>query len=164
MSATSTYARTTTVRAESSVAEVQRLLRRFGAGDFAAFTSEQRGTAGVVFAREGVSYRMTFRLPRPQDFTHSHGGQRRRAPRAIEEAHQQEVRRLWRSLTLLVKAQLVAVTDGLATFEELFLPAALLGSGMTVAEEGVPRLLQAVQSGQLGGVDLLGLPEPRRAS
>ena len=159
-----TYARQTTVPVERSVAEVQRLLRRFGAGDFAQFTSEQRETAGVVFARLGISYRMTFRLPREEEFLQTPQGRMRTSDKMVEQAHQQEVRRLWRSLALLVKAKLVAVEDGIADFEQEFLPAAMLESGATIAEEGVPRLLEAAKTGRLGALAMLGLPEPRRAT
>jgi hypothetical protein len=159
----SRYAKGTSVSSARTVDELQRLLVRFGAGEFCQATSVERRLAGVMFTIGGITYRVTMPLPSEADreFTHTPQQRQKRTADAARKAYDEEVRRRWRALGLVIKAKLVAVEEGVVTLEAEFLPYAVLGSGLTVADEAVPRMQEAVRSGLAPSVRLLGLPEAR---
>lgn len=132
----------TTVPVEKSQGEIRRLLADHGAAQFAF--GEETDSAGVrwaavSFAHAGHAVRM--RVPhKPIDETVV----RRKAQRArtrtredfANELLEQEARRIWRVMSWNLKARLVAVEEGVETFEEAFL-AHLLDreTGMTIYEQ-----------------------------
>ena len=102
-----------------------------------------RTRAVVAFAAEGRQVRFVLPMPDPQarEFARTPTG-RERAAKAREEAYEQAVRQKWRALALMVKAKLEAVSSGIVTFEQEFLPHIVLPGGATVYEhvaEGVER-------------------------
>lgn len=129
------YAEGTSVGADRSRAELERLLRRFGAKQFGYAWDEDTGLEQIAFHLGGRQVRMTLPLPSPTDpeIRLSATG-KRRTDAAIEAAFAQEVRRRWRSLVLVVKAKLTAVNDGISTIEREFMADVVLPSGQTVVE------------------------------
>lgn len=119
---------TTNVPVEKSQAEIRKLLQRFGV-DRLAFGEERDDNkqrwAAVTFQTRALGVRM--RVPLKQVSEHD---VRARAVRArsktVDEIrndmYAQEERRIWRVLAWNLKARLVAVDEGLESFEEAFLP------------------------------------------
>lgn len=138
------YARKTTVSAEKSRAEIEGLLRRFGAAKFAYMTSETDQM--IAFEYNGVGVRFGLKIPAQDTMTIS--------------GWEAERRRLWRSLALAIKGKLVSVEDGIESFESAFLSHIDVG-GRTLGQHLIPQLGAAVESGRINLPALLALPEGR---
>ena len=65
------------------------------------------------------------------------------------DRHEQEVRRLWRSLVLTIKAKLECVESGIETFEHAFMANIVLPDGRTVAEHVAPGIAEAYRTGKV---------------
>jgi hypothetical protein len=150
------YASNTQVTADRSRQEIERLLMRFGAGQFGYLTDVQNNRAHIMFVYRGLRIRISVSLPKESDFNKTPKG-RRKKDNQIKVDYEKEMRRRWRSLTLLVKAKLVAVEDGVATFEEEFLPYILWGNGQTTAEQLSGRIMSIEESGVVPNL----LPMPK---
>lgn len=137
----------TTVPVERSQGEIRKLLIRFGC-DRLAF-GEERDEAGqrwaaVTFQAKLYAVRMKVPLKIVDERTVSAKYQRARSKSRDEVRdglYEQEERRIWRVLAWNLKARMVAVEEGLETFEEAFLPHLLdPQTGRTIyehlAEEG----------------------------
>jgi hypothetical protein len=132
------FAENTSVPADRSRAEIERILARYGATNFMYGWDE--GQAVIIF-RMGTDYghrQVRFILTMPdrndREFTHTPTRGNRRSPAQIEEAWEQAIRQRWRALALVVKAKLEAVESGIATFDQEFLSHILLPDGQTVGE------------------------------
>jgi hypothetical protein len=139
--ATGKYADRTGVPEHQSRTEIERTLTRFGATAFAYGWSADHSTAQVMF--EAAGRRIRFEITTPdrsaKQFTHDGRG-RRRTEAGIRAAYDQEIRRLWRSLLLVIKAKLEAVSTGILSFEEEFLSHIVLPDGQTVGQWVEPQL------------------------
>lgn len=142
------YAENTSVPSDRSRAEIEKILTRYGADEFAYAT--RRDMAVVQFTAEGRTIRFTVPLPDRDDkaYTRTPTGKVRSSTQA-EAAYEQSVRQRWRALALVIKAKLEAVASGIVTFEQEFLPHILLPGGRTVFEETAPAIAQAYESGQV---------------
>lgn len=142
------YASDTSVPVDRSKSEIERLIRRYGAQEFVTGWSDNTGEALVGFQVAGK--RVQFRLPLPSadDFATSPKGRARRGG-AAEAAREQEERRRWRALGLLIKAKLEAVASKITVFEEEFLAHLVVRGGKTVGQMLLPRLAEACDSGKL---------------
>lgn len=140
------YAARTHVAADRSRAEIERILTRYGA-------------TGFIYGWEGpraiIAFRMhdrhvKFLLPMPDkaDVSRTPQGRTRRGG-ALDLAHQQEVRRRWRALTLAVKAKLEVVASGIVGFDDEFLPYIVMPDGKTVAEHVGPMIADAYATGKV---------------
>lgn len=140
----SRYAAGTSVSSEASRNEIERTLRRFGATEFAY--GWQAGHAAVGFVIGGRQVRFVLQMPdrNAREFTHTPTRGTRRSPAEAEKAYEQAVRQRWRALAAVIKAKLVAVSEGIVTIEEEFLAHFVLPSGATVADEFIPRLDAAI--------------------
>lgn len=143
----SRYAQGTAVPMERSRAEIERVLMRYGASDFAYRTNQQR--AEIAFSVQGVTVRLRVNFPDPNDaeFTRTPTGRVRRA--ATSDLWEAEVRRLWRAMSLVIRAKLEAVESGISSFEREFLADIVTKGGRTIGEAILPRLSEAVSSGRL---------------
>lgn len=130
----SRYASQTKVDPGRSRAEIEKLLMRFGAGQFGYMTDADNNRAHIMFIYNGLRIRVSVTLPDRGEFSTTRSGREKKETQ-IELDYAKEVRRRWRSLVLLVKAKLVAVEDLVATFEEEFLPYVLWANGRTTAEQ-----------------------------
>lgn len=130
------FAQGTTVPADRSRAEIEKLLQRYGAREFAYGYSDTGAFVG--FAAKGR--KILFQLPIPK----AEGS----TPTA-RDRHAQEVRRLWRALVLSIKAKLEVVQSGITSFEHEFLAYIVLpGGGGTVGQAVAPQIDQAYKSGR----------------
>jgi hypothetical protein len=105
-----TYARNTHVPPEKTRAEIERVVKKYGAKGFAS--AWQGDAVRIEFLCRDRHIRMTM----------------------IEPAAMQPARSKWRSLLLLVKAKLEAVDAKITTFEEAFLGDIVMPDGRTVWE------------------------------
>ena len=135
------YASKTVVGEDRSRAEIEKMLMRFGADQFAYATDEGQRAAAIQFRYRGLMVRMTLALPSPDDprITETPRG-RRRSPGILRTEYERERRRRWRALALAIKAKLVAVEEGITTFEVEWLPYVLWGDGRTTAEHLIPAI------------------------
>ena len=143
------YAEGTSVPMERSRAEIERVLLRYGASDFAYRTNAQR--AELAFFVRGTSVKLGVNFPSIEEkrFAQTPTGRPRRGENPAQQAWDQEVRRLWRALSLVIRAKLEAVESGISTFEREFMADIVMKNGKTIGEAILPRLSEAVQSGRL---------------
>lgn len=149
----SLYARDTSVSVDRSKAEIERTLSRYGAEAFAYAAKET--AAMVEFQLSGK--RIRFIMPTParsdQRFTHySRKGSPYRYERSESQsqaAYDQELRRRWRALALVIKAKLEAVASEITTLEQEFLAHIVLPGGRTVGDMMIPRIDEAYASGKV---------------
>lgn len=142
------YAEGTTVPVDRSRAEVERILSRYGASSFAYGWQQNR----IMIMFEAHQRRVRFDLTMPeeddQEFWETPAGYDRSAS-AAHKAWEQETRRRWRALALVIKAKLEAIESGLVTFEEEFMAHIVLPNNMTVGQWVGPQLERTYSSGEL---------------
>jgi hypothetical protein len=145
----STYASQSSVSAEKSKAEIEKTLQRFGADQFGYGWEDMR--AIVVFRAKERTIRFVLELPDKNDpkFARTPTGLVRSNPDAILKAWEQETRSAWRALTLVIKSKLVAVEQGIVTFEQEFLAHIVLPDGGTVGEWIAPQIERSYESGDM---------------
>jgi hypothetical protein len=136
------YAQDTKVPVDRSRAEIERNLIRFQASGFSYGWSKGRKAVEFVYMDKRV--RMTLTMPARDDWK-----AREAADLRSDDRYDKERRRRWRSLGMIVKAKLVAVTDGITTFEDEFLSYFVMPGGATIGEAVIPRLNQAALHGHL---------------
>lgn len=152
------YASSTDTSSASSRAEIERTVLRFGADQFAYFTGI--GQAAVAFVLHDRQVRFTISLPDRNDseFTRTPGRGFERSAKAAVAAYEQAVKQKWRALNLVIKAKLVAVDEGIVTFEQEFGMHFVLPGGQTVADLVVPYMTHAIESGDVA--PMMALPSP----
>ena len=64
------------------------------------------------------------------------------------QSWEQDCRARWRALALVIKAKLAAIEVGITSFEAEFGMAVVLPDGRTVAEQVVPAIAEAYESGR----------------
>jgi hypothetical protein len=140
------YAERTVVTADHSIAEIRRVLSRYGADQFAYMEDPRR--AAVAFNCNGRNIRFILPMPAQVETAQTPKGRARKSAVALQ-AHAQEVRRRWRALSLSIKAKLETVQSGIAEFETEFMPYMVLPNGKTVAENILPEIARAYATGRM---------------
>lgn len=139
MATTRLYAADTKVPVGQSRSEIERTLTRYGAD---AFMFGQDPPRAVVQFRAHDRYvRFELRLP-----TGRHGGEEALWSQAKLD---QEERRRWRALLLVIKSKLEAVETGIETFEEAFMPQIVLPDQRTVSSFMLPQIERAYETGEM---------------
>lgn len=138
------YASETKVPAERSKAEIETIVRRYGADQFVS--GWKHGQAIVGFVMNGRQIRFVLPLPDQKEFT---------AVRQFEQA----IRQRWRALALAIKAKLECVESGITTFEEEFLAHIVMPNGHTAGEWLVPQIRAAYETKKMPPLLLAGGPE-----
>ncbi len=128
------FAEKTRVPAMQSRMEVERLVSRYGCQQYGAAVDYLTLSARVQFMSHDRVVRFVVALPDPKKYKR-------------DEAREQEERRVWRSLLLVIKAKLEAVQTGIATFEEEFLAHIVMPNGRTVADMIVPQIADSYRNG-----------------
>lgn len=144
----SLYASDTSVPVDRSKSEIERLLRRYGAAEFASGWSDEKAQALIGFAFNGKRVQFLLPLPTLKECSTTDKGRARRGG-AAEAARDQEERRRWRALGLLIKAKLEAVATGITIFEEEFLAHIVVRGGRTIGRMLLPTLAEACDTGKL---------------
>lgn len=143
------YAKNTDVTVDKSKAEIERILRRYQAERFVSGWDKNR--AFVMFDAFGKRVRFDVTLPDPNDpqFSHTPTGRKRKRSTEMLKLYDQEVRRCWRSLALLIKSKFVGIEDNITTFETEFMPHMVLPDGLTVADHLLPKIEEIYTTGKL---------------
>lgn len=128
------YSSTTDVPVYRSQEELQTILKKWGAVGFVF--GEDNGAAFVWFRTQERQIRVSVALPdkESKEFTKTPSLGRSRSDEAAFKAWDQACRQRWRALVLYIKALLVAVEEGIVTFEKAFLSHVVLPDGSTVGD------------------------------
>jgi hypothetical protein len=141
------YAEGTEVPADRSRKELEDLLTRHGATEFAFFQKSdgaQRGTQ-ILYRMNGMLVRQRVSYPDAKEVK----PQKARVRTDVAKLQEAEYRRRWRALVLIVKAKLEMISGGESTVEREFMPDILLADGKTVGEVLVPQLAQSYVDGSM---------------
>ncbi|MCE5322125.1 hypothetical protein LLG46_02290 [bacterium] len=143
------YAQNTSVSVENSIMEIRRTVNRYSADGF-SFTEESR-IAKVEFKCEGRLVRIYMQLPDKNEerFRLTETGRERTSENAVYAAWEQECRRSYRALNLVIKAKLEAVESGITTFDEEFMAHIVLPNGRTVGQQMLQPMQEALSSGKM---------------
>jgi len=136
------YAKSTSVAAEKSRGEIERVLLRYGADQFVYGWCGEG--AMIAFRMNERQIRLTLPMPdrNAREFTHSPGRGNKRKSEAAMKAWEQATRQRWRALLLVIKAKLESIEVGISTFDDEFLAHILLPNGKTVGEFTIPQIVE----------------------
>lgn len=140
------FAENTVVSPERSRAEIETLLKRYGATAFGY--AADAASAMVQFRKADRIVRFTIPMPKPEEARATPAGRWRRADK-VPEVLAQSKRQRWRALLLVIKAKLEAVETGITTFEQEFLAHIVLPDGKTVGAHVLPAVTAAYESGKM---------------
>lgn len=150
------YAQGTTVSVERSKAEIEKTLTKFGASQFVSGWDEKSGKAMVQFDMNDRRIRFILVIPDKEQFRvymrkNGWGGENKkeRTDAQVRMLQDQEMKRRWRALGLVVKAKLEAVETGISEFQEEFLAHIVLKGGRTIGETLLPQLDEIANTGKL---------------
>ena len=139
------YAKNTTVSEAKSRMDIEQVIRKYGASQFVSGFTEDAAMIG--FTLNGWQVRFILPLDVEPETRTPTG--RCRKPDAVEKARDQERRRRWRALFLVIKAKLEVVETGISSFEEEFLAHIVIDGNRTVKGEVLPKLRQLYETGDL---------------
>ncbi len=129
------FAEGTTVAPEKSRAEIEKMLMRAGATSFAQGWTGSDASISCVLQKRTLRFRV--KLPAAVKWP------------SEEPKREQEVRRRWRSLALIIKAKLEALSSEVYTFDEVFLTDIVLPNKQTVGEWMGPQISEAYEGGAM---------------
>lgn len=146
------YAEGTEVSAAKSESEIRAMLQKFGADS--VITGNEGRKVFVLFKARGRFVKFTLEMVDPAKIAaRSPTGQAWNRENRIDA----ENRRRWRALTLLVKAKLAGIADGIVTFEEEMMAHTVMPDGKPFHEHANPAIEEAYR---IGGPPLLRLTGP----
>lgn len=149
------YAQKTTVPVERSKMEIERTLSNYGASQFVSGWDEKKGQAVVQFQMRDRRIRFIVELPKSEELRTFERKTRtrlkvvERTDSQVSKEREQELRRRWRALLLVVKAKLEAVDSNISSFDEEFMAHIVTESGRTIGEMIIPQLDKVAASGHL---------------
>lgn len=137
----SKYAEGTTVPVDRSRAEIEHIVRKYGADQM---------NSGWTTEKAVVMFRMKDRYIRV-DMPLAIAGVTldKRRYKMSQNQVDQENRRRWRALVLYIKAKLESVDSGIVSFEQAFMAHIILPNKQTVGEYMQPQIENAYQSGDM---------------
>lgn len=141
------YAENTSVSVASSKAEIEKIVERYGAGQYMSGWSEER--ALIAFTMQSRQVRFILPMPDKSERRFTHHSKGTRTPDAALKQWEQACRQRWRALALVIKAKLEAVESGISIFEDEFMANIVLPGGKTVSEEVRPRIAKAYETGAI---------------
>ena len=148
------YAENTSVPWQRSRDEIESTLNRYGAENF--MYGLKKECAAIAFTLQNRNIRFIVPFPDNARFSVTEKGNAR-SNEAAKKAYEQEIRRRWRALSLVIKAKLEAVQSGISEFEDEFLANIVLPNGATVSDEVRPRIEQTYN----GNANIPLLPDMR---
>lgn len=140
------YAKNTNVSSELSRIEIERVLIKYGADNFAYATSN--GRALIAFTMSGKQIKFVLPMPKIEEYSKTVTG-RTRTENSQIEAWEQACRQRWRALKLVIQAKLEAVESGISVFEDEFMSNIVLPNGRTVGEFMKPQIEEAYIHGTM---------------
>ena len=141
------YAGKTNVSVDKSKGELEWLLKRFGASQFAYMTSPTKSQIGFII--QGRRIEMTLVLPNPKEFERTETGRQRRNQADVLKCHEQACRSSWRELVLMIKAKLVGIQAKIATIDNEFLAYTALPNGQTIGDVLKPQVSAMITGGKV---------------
>lgn len=156
------YADKTTISVNQSIAEIERILARYGADQFVyARGIDEAGIAFVISSPIGEKRQAKIIIPIPPmddpKITRTPTGRRRKNGGAeVQRLWEQEVRRRWRVMALAIKAKFEAIDCGITSFDQEFLANIMLADGETVLHKITPQINEAYLTGNPAPKLLLG--------
>lgn len=139
------YAKNTNVTSELSRLEIERILIRYGADNFAYATANGQALIGFTMFDRQIKFILP--LPRREEFKLTPTGRERSANSQLE-AWEQACRQRWRALKLVIQAKLEAVECGISVFEDEFMANIVLPGGQTVGDFMRPQITSAYMLGK----------------
>lgn len=143
------YAANTNVSSEHSRLEIEKILMKYGADNFAYATAN--GQALIVFRMIGRQVKFILPLPKKEEFRLTPTG-RERSENSQYEAWEQACRQRWRALKLVIQAKLEAVECGISIFDDEFMANIVLPDGQTISDFMKPQIEQAYISGKMPSI------------
>lgn len=138
------YAQNTNVSSELSRLEIEKVLIKYGAENFAYATAS--GVAMIGFTMFERQVKFVLPLPKKEEFSLTPTG-RPRSENSTYDAWEQACRQRWRALKLVIQAKLEAVECGISVFEDEFMANIVLPGGQTVGDFMKPQIRDAYQLG-----------------
>jgi hypothetical protein len=139
------YAEQTQVPVDRSKAEIERLLQRYGATEFAHGWKQDKAT--IMFKMHDRYIRFNLPLPMLGDFTTTATGRKRKAGTGtVTSAWEQACRQRWRALALCIKAKLESAESGIEEFETAFMAQIVMPDGKTIEESIRPMITEAYET------------------
>ena len=140
------FATNTSVSTERSRAEIETVLRRYGASHFGYASAPDKAVIGFQANDRRVKFVLPMPDPNAREFTHTEARHVSRDQKAAYAEWEKACRQRWRALALCIKAKLEAVECGITTFESEFLAHIVLPNGETVADRALPYIAQAYET------------------
>ncbi len=140
------YAKNTNVSSELSRIEIEKILVRYGADNFAYATASGKALIGFSLCNRQVKFILP--LPKIEDFSLTPTG-RQRTDKSQYDAWEQACRQRWRALKLVIQAKLEAVECEISVFEDEFMANIVLPGGQTVGDFMKPQIEAAYETGRL---------------
>jgi hypothetical protein len=158
---TKRFATGTGVSKDQTIVSIEALLDAFGATGFAYAKQGRRQV--LAFEMHGRQIRLMLDIPpvNDPDLLPLARAMAKAAKIALPsnqaQAYTLVTRQRWRALHLVIKAKLVAIQDGIRTFDQEFAFDTALPNGMTLGDALAPHLARAAQTGFLPQI-LPGMP------
>lgn len=152
------FAEGTEVSVEKSKGEIEGLISKAGADEFAS--GSKPGQSMIQFKLQGRIIRFTLPLPDKSDkkfIVYGQYGNRRRTPEQAYKAWEQACREKWRALYLSIKAKLYSIETGIEQFDSAFMAQIVMPNGRTMEELAVPMICQAYERGGMPDFNVLAL-------
>lgn len=139
------HAEGTKVSIAQSRAAIEDLVTKSGATRFATGLEARRAWIGFEMNRRFVRFVLTLPARDEARFTEFFRGRvnpttHRRTDSEVTRLHENECRRVWRSLLLSIRAKLTAIDDGISTFDIEFMPYVVMPGGKTIGETILPQM------------------------
>ncbi len=157
------YAEGTKVEVVQTKADIERLVMRHGATGFLSAWMDEEGDRSSMIQFRLYERMLKYRVPFPgsKDVGAETSSGRPLKSEAVAARIDQEWRRRWRALFLIVKAKLEIVASGDSTFDREFLADLLTPDGTTVGDDVLPKLIEACRTGTMPPLLPAG-EQPRR--
>lgn len=149
------YAEKTTVPIQRSQQEIENLIRVHGGTHFTR--GETPTKVWLAFRHGGetnwraVKFQIPSPNPKDRRFTHvlprGYAFEQQRTAKQAQEAFDQEMRRNWRALLLVIKAKFEAVESKVENFESAFMAEIVMPDGRTIAETLGAQIEESYQRG-----------------
>lgn len=151
------FAADTDVPVERSRAGIEKLLDSYQCRKFSSGIDRAVGKAALQF--ELSNRLLRFEIDWPIAIANLSEPWRKRwnatRSRDVAKFLAQVERQRWRAMHLVIKAKLEAVSSGVATFDEEFMPYIVLPNNQTVAQTMVPLIEQAYRDGRMPRLPLM---------
>lgn len=133
------YAAHTKVAPEQTRMDIEKLLSRAGATEFAFARSQEQGFDKMLFRLQGRMIKIEVKHPTAKELGRVHD-----RVKGLEQIYKQR----WRAQLLIVKAKLEIIAMGLSSVDREFLADMYLPDGRTLGEAMIPQLNEAYETGR----------------